>query len=123
MLALPATTIDPCSLLAYTAEYHFFGPRPMAWHLVNILLNAGVVALVYILLVSLDAPLLAFWAALCFSLHPMHSEAVAWVAALPELLCAFFLLLTMLFYHRSRYAVSPLISLLLGVFFFSRRAF
>ena len=108
----------PLQVLGYVAEYHFFGPHPMAWHLVNALLNAAVVALVYLLIASLDAPALAFWAALIFALHPMHSEPVAWIAALPELLCAFFLLPALLFYHRSRRAASPLCLLLLAVLCF-----
>ena len=37
----------------------------------------------------------------------MHAEPVAWIAALPELQCAFFLLLAMLFYHRSRSIQCP----------------
>lgn len=108
----------PLQILVYTAEYHFFGPHPLAWHLVNTFFNTAVVALVYLLLASLDSSLLAFWAALCFALHPMHSEPVAWIAALPELLCAFFLLLALLFYHRSRRAASPVLPLLLGTVFF-----
>lgn len=108
----------PLQLLLYTAEYHLWGPNPLLWHLVNVLLNAAVVALVYLLIVALDAPLLAFWAALCFALHPMHSEPVAWIAAMPELLCALFLLLAMLCYRRSDTATSPLRTLLLGAFFF-----
>jgi len=48
----------------------------------------------------------------------MHSEPVAWIAALPELQCGLFLLLAMLFYHRARSAQSPLPPLVLSVFFF-----
>src|SRR5262249_8341417 len=108
----------PLQLLGYVAEYHFFGPNPMAWHLINTLLNGTVVALVYLLVCSFDAPLLAFWAALIFASRPMHSEPVAWIAALPELLCALFLLLAVLFYHRSRRAASPLLFLLLGTIWY-----
>jgi len=108
----------PLQPLLYTLEYHLWGANPLPWHLVNALLNAAVVALVYFLVVSLDAPLLAFWAALIFALHPMHSEPVSWIAAIPELLCALFLLLAMLDYRRADLSPSPLRPLLLGSFFF-----
>ncbi|HUL33939.1 MAG TPA: tetratricopeptide repeat protein [Candidatus Eisenbacteria bacterium] len=108
----------PLQPLLYTAEYQMWGPNPLYWHLVDTLLNAAVVVLVYLVIVSLDAPLLAFWAALCFALHPMHSEPVSWIAALPELLCALFLLLAMLYYRRADASPSPLRLLLLSAFFF-----
>ncbi len=108
----------PLQPLLYTAEYQLWGPNPLAWHLVNALLNAAVVALVYLLVASLDAPLLAFGAAFCFALHPMHSEPVAWIAAVPELLCALFLLLAMLLYRRADTSPSSLRPLLLSAFFF-----
>ncbi len=92
----------PLQLLTYMAEYSAFGEKSWPWHLMNMVLNAIVVALVYLLLTLLAEPALAFWAALLFALHPIHTEAVAWVAALPELECALFLLLALIFYHRAR---------------------
>jgi protein O-mannosyl-transferase len=108
----------PLQLLAYAAEYQLFGDHPMGWHLVSVLINAAVVALVYLLVASLGTPTLAFWAAFWFAFHPMHSEPVAWIAALPELQCAFFLLLAMLCYHRARSASTPLLPLFLGALSF-----
>ena len=108
----------PLQLLGYAAEYPVFGDHPLGWHLVNTLLNAVVVALVYLLISSLGTPTLAFWAAFWFAFHPMHSEPVAWIAALPELQCAIFLLLAMLFYHRARSAAAPLAPILISVLFF-----
>ncbi|HEV2102605.1 MAG TPA: hypothetical protein VGR58_07475 [Candidatus Acidoferrum sp.] len=108
----------PLQVLVYSAEYHFFGPNPLPWHLVNVLLNSAVVCLVYLFVASLAAPNLAFWASLFFALHPMHAEPVAWIAALPELQCALFLLLAMLFYHRSKSASSPLLLLAFSTLFY-----
>lgn len=108
----------PLQLMVYTGEYQLFGSHPAYWHLLNILLNAANVALVYFLLASLATPVLAFWTAFWFAVHPMHSEPVAWIAALPELQCAFFLLLSMLFYHRARLAAKPLLPVILGALFF-----
>jgi protein O-mannosyl-transferase len=108
----------PLQLIGYAAEYRIFGDYPLGWHLVNVLLNAVVVWLVYVLISSLGTPTLAFWAAFWFALHPMHSEPVAWIAALPELQCAIFLLLAMLFYHRARSAAAPLPPILISALFF-----
>jgi len=108
----------PLQFLAYAAEFQFFGQHPIGWHLINLLLNSIVVALVYLLVASLDAPLLAFWASFWFAFHPIHTEPVAWIAALPELQCAIFLLLAMIFYHRARSASASLPPLLLGALFF-----
>ncbi|HET7109047.1 MAG TPA: tetratricopeptide repeat protein [Candidatus Acidoferrum sp.] len=108
----------PFQFLAYAAEYPFFGQHPIGWHLVNILLNSFVVALIYLLVASLDAPILAFWAAFWFAFHPIHTEPVAWIAALPELQCAIFLLLAMIFYHRARTAAAPLAPILISSLFF-----
>lgn len=108
----------PLQLLVYTAEYAAFGEHPWAWHLVNILLNAAVVSLLYFLLLSFSDASLAFWAAFWFALHPLHTEPVAWIAALPELQCALFLLLAMLFYRRARNAPSSFRPLLFSSLFF-----
>lgn len=108
----------PLQVIVYAAEYQIFGRNPLPWHLVNVILNAAVVSLVYLLVASLATPTLAFWTSLFFAFHPIHSEPVAWIAALPELLCALFLLLAMLFYHRARSASSPYGSLALSTLFF-----
>lgn len=108
----------PLQMLVYAGEYHFFGKNPAAWHLVNILLNAAVVSVVYLLVASLATPTLAFWSALLFAFHPVHAEPVAWIAALPELQCALYLLLAMLFYHRARISSTLLPSLSLSTLFF-----
>ncbi len=108
----------PLQFLVYAVEYQFFGEHPIGWHLVNILLNSAVVALVYLLVAALGTPTLAFWAAFWFAFHPIHTEPVAWIAALPELQCAIFLLLAMLCYHRARSASRPVPAILLGALFF-----
>jgi protein O-mannosyl-transferase len=94
----------PLQLFVYALEYLVYGNRPWIWHLFNLLVNLGVVAAAYFLVVELADLTLAFWTSLVFALHPMHVEAVVWVAALPDLLCGFLLLLAMLSYHKARMA-------------------
>jgi tetratricopeptide (TPR) repeat protein len=92
----------PLQLLVYSAEYAAYGNRAWPWHLVNLCVNAGAVAAAYFLLLSLADWELAFWASLLFALHPMHVEAVLWIAALPDLICGLLLFLALLAYHHAR---------------------
>ncbi|MGA9144947.1 MAG: tetratricopeptide repeat protein, partial [Candidatus Acidiferrales bacterium] len=92
----------PLQILVYAEEYELFGEKPWGWHAVNLVLNAAVVLAAYFLIASLGGAELAVWASLLFAVHPMHTEAAAWVAALPELQCGLLLMVAMLFYHRAR---------------------
>jgi protein O-mannosyl-transferase len=92
----------PLQLLVYASEYSIYGDRAWAWQLVNLCVNAAAVAVAYFLLLSLADWELAFWSSLFFALHPMHVEAVVWVAALPDLICGLLLFLALLAYHRAR---------------------
>jgi Tfp pilus assembly protein PilF len=85
----------PMMSLGYLACYQLMGPKAWAYHLINILLNAGVVLLVYLIASKLlHSRGVGFASACIFALHPIHSEAVNWIAAVTELELAFFFLLT-----------------------------
>ena len=97
----------PLQILVYAGEYEVFGNRQWGWHAVNLALNAAVVVAAYFLIAMLGGAELAFWSALVFALHPMHVEAVAWIAALPELQCGLLMIVAMIFYHRARSEGNP----------------
>ena len=68
-------------------NFTIFGLNPFGWHLLNILLHAGVCALVFLLLRRWEMPpLLAFAVTLFFAVHPVHTESVAWISGSPDLL-------------------------------------
>ena len=92
----------PLQMAVFASEYLAFGNRPWAWHLVSLCVNSGAIAAAYFLLLELGGEDLALWGCLFFALHPMHVEAVVWVAALPDLICGLLLFLAMLAYHRAR---------------------
>ncbi len=84
-------------------NFYLFGLNPLGFHLVNVLFHAGVSVLVFaITLMLLDgksrAPssqshaFPAFAAAILFATHPVHTEAVTWVAGLSDLSATFFAL-------------------------------
>jgi tetratricopeptide (TPR) repeat protein len=72
------------------------------FHALNVVLNAWVVVMLYLLIRRLwNAPRIAFAAALLFALHPLHSEAVAYVAGLSDVLSAAAVLLGLLLWERA----------------------
>jgi Flp pilus assembly protein TadD len=85
----------PLMTLSYLVCYQVFGLLPFGFHLVNIALHAGVVWLVFGVSIRLFGNrTLAFVSAALFALHPIHTESVAWVAAVTDLQLTFFYLLT-----------------------------
>jgi hypothetical protein len=104
----------PLMHCVYTLTYQLFGLNPIGFHLVNVLFHCGVTVLVFLIVrqllprsqatpVWLSAP---FLAALLFATHPIHTEDVAWVAALPDVAFTFFYLLSFYLYSRSRAVAS-----------------
>jgi tetratricopeptide (TPR) repeat protein len=79
----------PMAMVSYLANHMAGGSDPSGYHLVNVLLHGGVTVLLFLMALELGWTAEgAFLAAALFGIHPLHSEAVAWVAARPELLMA-----------------------------------
>ncbi len=89
----------PMMSFGYLLCYQLLGPRPLAFHWVNLVLNLLVVLMLFLVSRRMfDDRVLAFVAAGLFAIHPIHSESVAWIAAITDLELAFFYLLTFWFY-------------------------
>jgi protein O-mannosyl-transferase len=106
---------NPLTLLSWSATYHFFGMNPFGYHLINWLLHglsSGVLFLI-IRKILLLSPLTiknntkeAHWyiniaaslATLCWAIHPLRVEPVAWATDRTYCQALFFLLLSTLFY-------------------------
>lgn len=84
----------PIMSLGYFLCHELFGFHPLGFHLANLLANLGVVLLVFLVTLKMfrSAPV-AMVAACLFALHPIHTEAVDWIAAVTELELALFYLL------------------------------
>jgi len=119
----------PMMHLIYMLNYHLFGLKPWGFHLLNVLFHVGVSLMVFViatrllggpemsgiapplhgapadvlrsLFTSHDSRSFAFIAALLFAVHPIHTEAVTWVAGLPEVSFTFFSLLSFYLYIRA----------------------
>jgi tetratricopeptide (TPR) repeat protein len=96
----------PAIQLIYMFNYRVFGLAPWGFHFINILLHAAVSVVVFLIASRifiaqqkspflLSIPLLV---ASLFSTHPIHTEAVSWVAGVMDLSFTFFYLLSLYFY-------------------------
>ena len=100
------TVYQPLSWASYGLDYAFWGMRPFGFHLTNILLHALNAALFFWLALRVlenrkNAVLAAAGAALCFSIHPLRVESVAWVSERRDVLSGTFFLLTLLAYLKA----------------------
>ncbi len=92
----------PLQFFSYWLLYRLAGPNPAAFHLFQLFLYMATVWLVYRLgRELLQNEVAALAGALLWALHPLHVEAVAWVAALPEVGFGFFYLLAFLLFLRA----------------------
>ncbi len=134
----------PLMHIIYMIDYHIFGLRPWGFHLTNIILNAGISVLVFIIISTLinqsqslnpkskiqnpesqisnlKSQILspAFITAILFAAHPIHTEAVAWIAGVPELLFSLFYLLSFYLYTKTDRIQDKRFILSLLFFFFA----
>jgi Flp pilus assembly protein TadD len=85
----------PMMTLGYLLCYQFFGPLAYGFHLASIILHAAVVCALFLVTQRMFRDRrVALVAAGLFALHPVHTESVAWVAAVTDLQLTVFYLLT-----------------------------
>lgn len=101
--AIFSTSFDghyhPFILLSFAIDHAIAGNSPWFFHLVNILLHTFNTCLVYLLVRKLSSqPVTALLTALIWALHPLMTEAVAWVTARKDVLFGFFLFWSLLQY-------------------------
>ncbi|MFQ5900053.1 MAG: tetratricopeptide repeat protein [Thermodesulfobacteriota bacterium] len=107
----------PVSLISFAVIYKLFGLNPFGYHLSNVVLHTinGVMIFLFASLLFNDrrrrsmvhsswftvhdSP--AFIAAILFAAHPIHTEAVAWIKELDDLLALFFMLIAFCLYIKS----------------------
>ena len=105
----------PLTFISYQINYAIGGLEPLGYHLGNLLLHIANVGFVYAISRRLmeaasasrsgrsrSSATTGALAALIFAVHPLHTEAVVWAAARKDVLSAFFFLLTVLCYLRSK---------------------
>jgi tetratricopeptide (TPR) repeat protein len=89
----------PMMTLGYLVCYKLFGMQAYGFHLVSLLLHVLIVCLLFVLTERLTGDrVCAFVAGALFALHPVHTESVAWIAAVTDLEVTFFYLLSFGFF-------------------------
>ncbi|MGD0923014.1 MAG: tetratricopeptide repeat protein [Terriglobia bacterium] len=85
----------PMMTFGYLLCYQFFGPLAYGFHLASMLLHVASVGVLFLVTLRMYGDRrVALVAAGLFALHPIHSESVAWVAAVTDLELTLFYLLT-----------------------------
>ena len=104
---VPGNYYRPVFMIWMFVGYLLFGLNAAWWHLTTILVHVCVTLMVYMLARRLLKDQWTAWiTALIFGLHPVHIEAVAWVAGVTEPLLALFLIPAFLFYLNWRESAS-----------------
>lgn len=114
----------PISKLMLALEWQLSPGNPLIGHLFNILLYALLCTVLYkvLLLLFYKSPLAAFICSLFFMLHPLHTEVVANIKSIDEILCLLFFLVAVLSFHHYQtngkkiQLISALLFYLLSVF-------
>lgn len=89
----------PLREFTYKLDHLIWGFNPLGYHLQNIMWHTANCWLVLVLLVTLGInKKTAFLTAMLFAVHPINTEAVAWVSGRKDLLCLCFELLACIWF-------------------------
>jgi protein O-mannosyl-transferase len=105
-------TYQPIRVLSYAIDHHFWKLNPMGYHITSIFFYILTCVMVYFTLLHLLMNLrekatpdshgrVAFFGSLLFAAHPVHVEAVTWLAARKEVLQGFFFFLGFYLYLKA----------------------
>jgi len=115
----------PVREFTYWLDHKIWGNRPFGYHLQNLFWHVLSVFLMWRILRELGVePWQACLAPLLFAIHPVNTEAVAWISGRKDLLCLFFELCAVWSFLRflragvwcHAYAVVAILSLFLALF-------
>ena len=106
-------TYQPIRALSYAVDYRFWKLNPIGYHITNILFYVLTCIMVYFTLFHLSIQLrergspeshgrVALFGSLLFASHPVHVEAVTWLAARKEVLQGFFFFSAFYLYLKGR---------------------
>lgn len=95
------TLYRPLTILSFLVDAALWGPRPSAFHAVNILWHVAATVLLFVTAVRVLGSLLpAFAAAALFAVHPLHTEAVTGLVGRADLMATVFVLSAFLLLRR-----------------------
>src|SRR3989449_10942185 len=81
----------PVQTITYMSAYSIGELSPVAYHVFNLAYHVLASLFVYLICIELVlAPTIALGIAALFAVHPVHTEAVAWIAGVPDVACGAF---------------------------------
>lgn len=99
----PIRYYRPLLSMLHAAEFQLFGENPFGYHALNVLLNALVVVVAFLLIGALTGDArIAFLAGLLYAANPARGEVVYWAYSDSHILTALFSLLALLTWHHRR---------------------
>jgi protein O-mannosyl-transferase len=117
------STYRPFRDLSYALDLVIWGEGPFGFHLTNILFHAANVVLVFVLIRRLTGSIVtSFVTALIFAVHPLQTDAVAYISGRRDLLFSFFYLLaahSYLSYYRTNRSIRGAVHFVLFLLFWS----
>jgi len=99
-LGISGNYYRPLQFLVYLLIYQCAGFQPSAFHFFMVVLHAANTVLLYLFVRRWAASRIAWAAAALFAVHPVHTEPVDWIAALPDLMLTTFVLAGLLLFAR-----------------------
>jgi len=112
-------TYRPIPMMMFATVHHFFKNNPMPYHLLNLLFYGASLILILKIFLKIFEKVPVYLAGiivLLFALHPIHTEVVANIKSLDEILCLFFVLLSFYFLFLKDSA-NPVNQILSGIAF------
>ncbi|MCL4537318.1 MAG: tetratricopeptide repeat protein [Nitrospirae bacterium] len=83
--------------LTYLLDYSVWFDKPLGYHLTNIIFHTVNTVLLYFITDKIfKSVTVAFWAAMLFAVHPIHTESVSWIAGRTDIVATAFVFLSML---------------------------
>lgn len=101
-LIKPVAVYDfrPVVNLSFLIDYNIWHLNPFGYHLTNVIFHLGISILVYFLATFYFKNFwIGFASGLFFAILPNHHESVSWIAGRTDVICTFFILLTLFFWH------------------------
>ncbi len=107
------STYQPFRVLSYAVDYYFWNLNPFGYHITNILFYLLSTVILFFTIRRLSTDLrrnappdsherVALFGTLLFAAHPVHVEAVTWLAGRKEVLQGFFFFLGFFLYLKAR---------------------
>ncbi len=97
-----ANSYRPLIDLLFIWDFYWSGWNPLGWHLSDLIFHIINSLLVYSLAKRLTrSPYVGMVAGILFGLHTSHTEAVTWISARMDVVCATFFLLSILYFVSS----------------------